>query len=221
MVEGQEVAQKYFRFPGAGLELEGILHLPGGDGPFSAVAVCHPHPLYGGDMQNSVVEAVCHALAAASTAAFRFNFRGVGLSQGEHAGGIGEREDLVAALAFLQSIDKVNPGSIGLVGYSFGTMVAVPVAFRDERVKALALVSPVLKDTEWEQLGSCAFPKLLVCGSEDEFISSREVQRMASGLLGPSKCQIIAGADHFWCDYEGEVAQRVASFIEAALSVPL
>lgn len=217
MVEREEVTQEYFRFPGAGLELEGILHLPGGDGPFSAVAVCHPHPLFGGDMYNNVVLAICNALAEASIAAFRFNFRGVGRSQGDHADGIGEQEDVVSALAFLESVSRIDANRIGLAGYSFGTKVALPVALRHDRVRALALVSPFLTDSEWEQLKSCQVPKLFLCGSQDSFISPQDVQRLADGLPGPTQCEIIPGADHFWWGYEGEIAWRATGFFKAAL----
>ncbi|HJX69980.1 MAG TPA: hypothetical protein VJ441_02685, partial [Dehalococcoidia bacterium] len=102
--------------------------MPQGEPPFPAVAVCHPHPLYGGDMHNNIVLAICSALAEASIAAFRFNFRGVGRSQGAFAEGVGAQEDVKAALAFLTPSSKVDSQRVGLAGYSFGTRVALPVA---------------------------------------------------------------------------------------------
>jgi len=217
VVEGEKVTQEYVRFSRAGLELEGILHLPSGEGTFPAVAVCHPHPLYGGDMHNNVVLAICHALAKASIAAFRFNFRGVGRSKGDFAEGGGEQEDVISALTFLSSVSKVDPNKIGLAGYSFGAKVALPVALQNEQVKVVALVSPFLSASDWEHLKGYVKPKLFLCGDKDYFVSSQEVQRLVSGLPEPSQCEVIPGADHFWWGYEGEIAEKVVAFFRAAL----
>src|SRR5271163_2662156 len=86
-------------FRSGDLTLEGLLANPGGNAP--AVVVCHPHPLYGGSMYNNVVDAVLAAMWQAGYATLRFNFRGVGASDGEHDGGPGEVDDAVAAMAFL------------------------------------------------------------------------------------------------------------------------
>lgn len=219
MVEEEEVAQEYVRFRGAALEFEGILHLPKGQPAFPAVAVCHPHPLYGGDMDNTVILCICENMAKASIVALRFNFRGVGRSEGDYAEGIGEQDDVLAALDFLGSSTGVDPNRIGLAGYSFGARVALPVALQNEQVKALALVSPLLTDAEWEGTRSSAIPKLFLCGSDDGYISSRRVRRLAGGLAEPSQCEIIAGADHFWFGCEGQVARRVAAFFQAVFQV--
>ncbi len=219
MVEREKITQDCVRFSGVGLEFEGILHLPEGEAPLPAVVVCHPHPLYGGDMHNNVVLAISDALAEASIAVLRFNFRGVGRSEGEYDEGNGEQEDVVAALAFLESLNKVDQSRIGLAGYSFGTKVALPVALRQQKVRALALVSPFLVDAEWEQLKSYAVPKLFLCGSDDGFVSSHKVERLTAGLPGLSQFEVIAGADHFWGGYEAEVGRKVTAFFEAVFHV--
>ena len=138
------------RFPCGDITLEGEWHFPQGNGPFPAVVVCHPHPLFGGDMLNNVVVAICQALSRQSIAAFRFNFRGVGNSGGAFGRGIAEQEDVKAALAFVLSNPDIDAGRIGLVGYSFGASVALPVALQDERLGLLALVSPALSDSGWD-----------------------------------------------------------------------
>ena len=212
MVERQEVRQEYVRFAGTGINLEGVLHIPAGAGPFPAVAVCHPHPLYGGNMDNNVVLAVSHALANASFVVLRFNFRGVGDSGGRHDEGIGEQRDVVAALAYLEAHSSVDSTKLGLAGYSFGTKVAVPAAVGHSRVAALALVSPFLGVQEWEQLARYFVPKLFVSGDQDGFIPARELLRTAERLPQPSLCEIVPGADHMWWGYEGEIADRVADF---------
>jgi len=211
------MTEQHIIFAGAGMELEGILHLPQGEPPFPAVAVCHPHPLYGGSMYNNVVLAICDALAKATILALRFNFRGVGKSRGNYSDGIGEQEDVKSALVFLTGMSNVNSSEIGLAGYSFGTKVALPVAIHSEEVRAIALVSPFLSTSDWGQLKSYAGPKLFLCGSEDSFIPPREVQRMTSELPEPYQYEVIHGADHFWDGYEKEIAEKVSNFFAASL----
>jgi len=214
MVEkGKGCREERLKFSVASLELEGILHLPPAEGSSPGVVVCHPHPLYGGDMSSSVVVAICRALAEASIIAFRFNFRGVGRSQGSFADGIGEREDVEAALALLSSVERAEPARMGLAGYSFGAAVASAVAFEEERVRALALVSPSLPAASWEQLGRYAKPKFLLCGSEDSFVSAERLRR----LPDPYQWEVIPGADHFWWGYEGKLATKVSTFFATVL----
>src|ERR1700720_4593000 len=105
------------------LSLEGLLAAGGGDSP--AAVVCHPHPSYGGSMLNNVVEAILAAMWQLGYATLRFNFRGVGGSEGEHDGGRGEAEDAAAAMAFLLSQPGVRKTGAVMAGYSFGAMVAV------------------------------------------------------------------------------------------------
>ena len=103
-------------FPSGELLLEGILATPKGAGPFPAVIICHPHPLYGGDMDNNVVHSLSETLTQASFVSFRFNFRGVGASQGEFGQGISEQEDVKAAISFISTLREADSGRIGLAG---------------------------------------------------------------------------------------------------------
>lgn len=211
-VDGENTAQHRVRFSASGIVLEGIFERPAGEQPCPAVVVCHPHPLYGGDMYNNVVSVICQALARESIATLRFNFRGVGRSEGDHEEGIGEQEDVRAALDFLQSADGVDKGRMGLAGYSFGSRVVMPVALQDSRVRAVALVSPFLDDTAWRKLKTYGVPKLFICGSEDSFISQHKVKRLVGEAAAPSECEVIFGADHFWWGFEGKISRKVADF---------
>ncbi len=159
MVESGKTVQDHVRFSASGVVLEGIFEKPKGEAPFPAVAVCHPHPLYGGDMYNNVVAVICQALAQESIATLRFNFRGVGRSEGSHEEGVGEQADVSAALDFLESREGVDRGRIGLAGYSFGTKAAMPVALREQRVRAVGLVAPFLDDADWQKLKTYTVPK--------------------------------------------------------------
>ena len=202
----------YTEFPCDDITIEGEWHLPQGKGPFPAVIVCHPHPLYGGNMQNNVVLAICEALPQNSVAAFRFNFRGVGKSGGAFGEGIAEQEDVKAALAFVSSTPEIDPNKIGLAGYSFGGSVALPVALQDERVNLLALVSPALSESGWEQLKEYLRPKSVIVGDADFVISLDQFQQLIKDVPDPTHYQVVSGADHFWWGHEEELAQRLAQF---------
>lgn len=203
-------------FPSGELRLEGILSLPEGQGPFATVVVCHPHPLYGGAMDNNVVIAVCQALSVESIATLRFNFRGVGGSDGFFGQGIGEQEDVRAALSFLSTLEGVDAGKIGLAGYSFGAGVALSAAPQEDSVQAVAGISPPLSSFGADLKGYCK-PKLFLCGSGDTFIPAEELLHLVKETGEPKQCEIVPGADHFWWGYEEEAARKVASFFTKAL----
>ena len=200
------------------ITLEGELHLPQGNGPFPSIVVCHPHPLYGGDMLNNVVIAICQALSRHSIIAFRFNFRGVGNSGGAFGGGIAEQEDVKAALAFILSTPDIDAKRIGLAGYSFGASVALPVALQDERVDLLAVVSPALSDSGWEQLEEYHKSKFLIVGDADFVIPLERFQQHIQNIADPKQYHVVSGADHFWWGYEEEVAQKVTQFFVAGFN---
>ena len=196
-------------FPCGDIYLEGELQFPEGKGPFPVVVVCHPHPLYGGDMDNNVVTAVCFALVRNSIAALRFNFRGVGNSKGSYGEGVGEQDDLRAALDFVSTLKEIDSQRIGLAGYSFGGLVAATVAVKDNRIKQLMLISPALNETGWAQLKEYGLPKLILIGDADTSVPYRPFQRFYGDAR---QYQIIAGADHFWSGFEEEIGGKIARF---------
>lgn len=198
--------------------MEGEWHLPQGKGPFPVVVVCHPHPLYGGDMSNNVVVAICQALSQQAIAAFRFNFRGVGNSEGSFGRGIGEQEDVKAALTFVSLSPEINATKIGLAGYSFGASVALPVAIQHERVNLLALVSPALSATGWEQLKGYRKSKLIMIGDADFVIPLEQFRQYIDDIPDPKQYHVIQDADHFWRGYEEEVGQKVTQFFASGFS---
>ena len=114
------MSKRRVSFQSGSFSLEGVLSVPVGPDPAPAVLVCHPHPLYGGSMSNNVVNAVFDTLVEARFAALKFNFRGVGESQGSFTHGLGEGQDVVAALHLLHSLPEVDSLRIGLIGYSAG-----------------------------------------------------------------------------------------------------
>ena len=198
-------------FPSGDLTLEGLLHQPAAV-PHPAAAVCHPHPLFGGDMHNSVVTAVCQALVGAGIAALRFNFRGVGRSQGRFGDGIGERADAMAALAYLRQREGVDTARVGIVGYSFGAAVALVAA--DDQVAALAAIAPPAH--AMPRL-SIRCPTLLITGDRDDVAPPAHVAALARTLGPHCRAEIVPGADHFWWGRDEELAETVARFLSDSL----
>jgi len=199
------------------LSLEGVLAIPEGMGPFPAVIVCHPHPLYGGSMDNNVVNCLSEALARASLVSFKFNFRGVGRSEGEFSQGIGEQEDVEAAISFVTTVREVDSKRLGLVGYSAGATFALPAGFKNARIKALGAVSPPLSMFDFEFLKSCLKPKLFISGSKDNFIPTSQFLEFCQNLSEPKEYDSIEGADHFWRGYESTLATKVTAFFTKVL----
>ena len=199
------------------LSLEGVLSVPDGTGPFPAVIVCHPHPLYGGSMHNNVVRSLCRALTGSSLASFRFNFRGVGESQGKFSQGVGEQEDVSAAISFVTGLPEANSEQIGLVGYSAGAGYSVPVGVEDARVKAIAAVSPPLSMFDFGALKDCLKPKLLISGSGDDFTPANQFLEFCQNLPEPKECHTIEEANHFWWGYESGLAAKVTAFFTKVL----
>jgi alpha/beta superfamily hydrolase len=204
--------REHTTIPGKDISLEACWHFPDEKGSPPAVVVCHPHPLYGGSMSSNVVFGICQALAEKGIAALRFNFRGVGQSQGEYGEGIGEQDDVRAALDFVLATENIDKERIGLAGYSFGGGVALPVALRDERVKRLALISPALDEGGWEALKHYAKPCFVIAGENDFVVPMKRLLKLAGEM--PEKYLIVAGADHFWGGHEKEVAEKVVAFFE-------
>ena len=202
-------------FPCSDLSLDGRLSVPEGDIPIPGVVVCHPHPLMGGMMDNNVVFAICDSLCDASIATLRFNFRGVGRSQGMHDDGIGEQDDIAAALSFLSSQEGVDINRIGLCGYSFGAGVALYVAAKDSNVESLALLSPLLAVPS--PIQDYVKPKLLLWGDRDLAIPTTEFDTFTEKLPDPKIYEVFPGADHFWWGYESKMSAKVVDFFKNTL----
>jgi alpha/beta superfamily hydrolase len=178
--------------------------------PWAAAVVCHPHPLYGGDMHNTVVDALVRALGRAGVATVRFDFRGVGRSEGTHGGGLEERLDVVAA------IDAVAPlagdGPLLLAGYSFGAMVALTVA--DARLDGWFAAAPPLATTPPAPLlaGTDHRPKLIAAPEHDQYTPPAAVAE-ATAAWANTTIVPVAMADHFLAGRAGVVADQAVAFI--------
>ena len=219
-------------FPSGELTLVGVLHrgsklesrASNFELPRPGVVVCHPHPLYGGDMENNVVVALCRILAGGGLTALRFNFRGVGRSGGSFGDGLGEREDARAALDFLAGAEGVDDERLALAGYSFGALVALTTMDErarpsDRRVRAVVAVSLPAGGTDIGSVRQGA-PTLLISGDRDNIAPAARLTEMAASLqLLPPKDEVrsVAGADHFWWGHEEALGAIVLEFLRARL----
>lgn len=194
--------------------LEGILHLPtDGDG-LPAVVVCHPHPRHGGDMDNVVVSSLVRYLGEAGIAALRFNFRGVGLSEGTFDGGSGEISDAVEALNFLSLQDEVDPTRIGLAGYSFGAGVALIASTYGNVTQAIASIACPSRVFNEMGVHEMLQPKLLVCGEYDHDFPAAQFTFQAKRFSDPKQVELVQGADHFFGNSLDVVGELTGSFFQ-------
>ena len=194
--------------------LEALLN-SGADNANYAALVCHPHPVYGGTMHNKVVFHAMKALNSFGFPVLRFNFRGFGLSEGEHAHGEGEAEDVRAALDWL---DGEYHLPLVFAGFSFGAAVGLGVACPNDRVKAVIgfglPVQPVDDRTyDLDFLRSCAKPKLFISGSRDQFGPRAKLEALVNSLPEPKKLVIIDSADHFFEGRLREMREAVEEWV--------
>lgn len=211
-------SERRIRFDCGSLVLEGALGLPPEAGhPVPGAVLCHPHPLYGGTMDNAVVLAVAEALTARGLAVLRFNFRGVGGSAGGHEGGEAEAADVGAALEALASRPEVDAARLGVAGYSFGAAMGLRAACVDPRVRAVVLVAPPVAAFPMPEGAFCTVPKLVIAGTRDEYCPGSCRETWFEAAAGPKRWVEIAGADHFFGGRAGEVGGAAASFLEEHL----
>ena len=209
----EAVRQSAISFKAKGLEFEGVIAQPEGmSGPLPAVVVCHPHPLRGGNMDNNVVLALAYSLVDQGFATLRFNFRGVGNSQGQHTEGKSEYQEVLGALDLMKAWPGVDGGRLGLAGYSFGASVILGSTSLQKKAKALALVSPSLLALESTPLKKHNRRSMVITGDQDNLVKSEQLQSCLDSFAHPPACHIVAGADHFWQGYENQLSPPVDQF---------
>jgi uncharacterized protein len=165
--------------------------------PVAAAVICHANPLQGGMMHFKVVFRAAKAVQARGLAALRFNFRGVGRSEGVHDHGLGEQDDVRAALG---EMERRFPGlPIVLGGFSFGSVMALRVGNADPRVRALfALGLPLLTIEDLSFLRDCRKPRLFVQGSDDPLGPGPRLVDLVAGLPEPRSAVVVPASDHFF-----------------------
>jgi len=189
------------------LKIEGLLdERPGERG----AVISHPHPLYGGDMYAAGVESIVHAYWKKGYTTLRFNFRGVGKSQGQYDNGIGEQKDVLAAVAFLI---EAGVKSIDLSGYSFGAWVIAHALQNDTPVKRVILVSPPVGFMDFSDVAGLDRLKLVVTGSQDQIAPVSQIKKMLFVWNPEARFEVIEGADHFYGGYLARLENVLTDFI--------
>ena len=214
---GVTATRREVSFESDGLKLEGLLHLPEGTGKFPGVVVAHPHPQYGGDMYNLVVQKVCEAANSVGAAALRFNFRGVGFSEGAYDNGDGEQRDIGGALEYLRAQPEIDSDYIALAGYSFGAMTAFRYAVERTDLAAVVLVSnPVVRGSKVER--RFLVPTLFLTGDRDEYCDGDLLMEFRDQLGPDVTVEIMKGVDHFWVGSTDRLQEAVSGFLRKHLA---
>ncbi len=179
-------------FSSGNLNIEGMLSY---DNEKKGVVITHPHPLYGGNMYNFVVESIHNAYRKKDYATLRFNFRGVGKSQGEYGEGDGEKDDVMAAIAFLKDlgIEKTD-----LAGYSFGAWVNAMIDEKKAGIDNMIMVSPPVALLDFDNLAPISCLSLVVTGEKDDIAPPDSVKSMVKTWNPHAGFEVIPATDHFY-----------------------
>ena len=190
------IKEEQITFQSDGLRIEGLLGPQSGE---KAVVITHPHSLYGGTMYNQVVDTLVRTYKNKGFTTLRFNFRGVGQSEGTYGEGKGEKGDVISALRYLWSLKKLD---IELAGYSFGAWVNAHIAPDDFSVSGMVMVSPPVAVLDFSFLSSDQRIKAVVAGGRDDIAPADRISRLIATWNPSALFEVIAGADHF---YSGKI----------------
>ncbi|WP_038036536.1 alpha/beta hydrolase [Thermopetrobacter sp. TC1] len=196
-------------FNGPAGRLEGRFHQA--EDPNAPIAlIMHPHPQFGGTMNNPIVHALYYMFVRRGFSVLRFNFRGVGRSQGLFDNGAGELADAAAALDWLQLVTK-EPRSCWLAGVSFGSWISMQLLMRRPEVQGFITIAPLAKHYDFSFLAPCPTSGLFVNGAEDKVTPPEEVEKLVKKLKTQKGITIdhvvIPGANHF---FEGKRDELIA-----------
>ena len=163
-----------------------------------AVVACHPHPQHGGTMHNKVVYRIAKAARRTGAAVLRFNYRGVGASSGTYDGGVGEQDDLRAAMQYMRERHSGLP--LVLSGFSFGSRLALRVGCSDPGVERVVVVGTPVDRDDFSYLNSCGCPKHFVHSTQDEYGSRSNMEQVFEAASDPKQITWVEASDHFFAD---------------------
>ena len=181
----------------------------------------HPHPLHGGTMNNRVVFALFQAFQKRGFSVLRFNFRGVGRSQGRFDSGPGELSDAAAALDWMQNINA-NASGCWIAGYSFGAWVGMQLLMRRPEIDGFIAVSPPAGNLDFSLLAPCPASGLILHGDRDDVVPPEAAEKLAKKLAHQKNVVVeyrpIQGADHFFVTHMPELARAIDAYLDKALA---
>ena len=191
-------------------ELEARIETPQGLEEVTAFGVvCHPHPLFGGTLDNKVVYTIARSFHDLGLPTIRFNFRGVGKSAGSFADGLGETDDTLAVIAAAR--EKWPEAALWLAGFSFGGAVAIRAAARAQPARLVA-VAPAIKRVSLEGVPVPACPWLIVQGDADELVNAQETLEWARPLANPPQIALLPGVEHFFHGKLNDLRDAIGAF---------
>jgi alpha/beta superfamily hydrolase len=193
--------------------LESLLDTPTapGNGLRAAVVVAHPHPQYGGTMHTKVVYQTAKALSRIGCAVLRFNFRGVGVSDGTFDHGVGEAHDFRAAVDFMH--ERYPAVRLWAAGFSFGAWIALSVGAADPRVSTLIGIAPPIARYDFNAVRTCAKPKFFIQGERDELCPLKQMQEFYARCEDPKELVVIDAADHLFDGKTSEVGDAIEDLL--------
>jgi hypothetical protein len=201
-----------FEFAGPAGRLEALLDEPDlGREPRAAVIMAHPHPEHGGTMHTKVVFRAAKAFQRIGCAVLRFNFRGVGVSDGTYDGGDGEREDFRAALELMAG--RYPTVELWAAGFSFGAWVALSVGATNDRVALLLGIAPAVARRSFDELRDNSKPMFFIHGERDELCPLADMRRLYGELEEPKELVVIDGADHLFDGKTLEVGDAIEDLL--------
>jgi alpha/beta superfamily hydrolase len=201
--------EEKIEFSAGNFKIEGLLDKTNDTG---GVVITHPHPLYGGNMHNNVVGAIARAYQMRGYSTLRFNFRGVGSSQGSYRDGIGEQADVRAAIAYLADLGVEQ---IDLAGYSFGAWVNANLSCAGDAIANMVMVSPPVAFIDFGPVGALGCLKLIITGSRDDIAPAEMVRKSYRAWNAEALLEVIDGADHFYGGYENKLEEVLLSYINS------
>ncbi len=186
----------------------------------SIALVLHPDPRRGGTMNNKVVYNLYHTFARQGFSVLRFNFRGVGRSQGTFDRGEGELSDAASALDWMQTLNQ-NAGSCWVAGYSFGAWIGMQLLMRRPEIKSFVAVAPPANLYDFSFLAPCPSSGLVIQGDRDENVPPSSVEKLVQKMRQQRHIEIdhriIPGADHAFRNHLEEMTGHVDDYLETAL----
>ena len=206
-------------FNGPDGRLEGRYHQS--KNPNAPIAiVLHPHPLHGGNMNNRVVFIMFNNFVERGFSVLRFNFRGVGRSQGAFDNGVGELSDAAYAFDWMQQFNSNSP-FCWIGGYSFGALISMQLMMRRPEIEGFVSISPPAGTEDFSFLAPCPSSGLIIHGDKDTHVPLDAVKKLAQKLDGQKNISvnlsIVKGADHFYKDNMDNLSKEVASYLDNSL----
>ncbi len=192
-------------FSAGSITLEGLLQEASEE---RGVVVTHPHPLYGGDMYNAVVGTIVRSFQKKGYTTLRFNFRGVGKSEGHFDEGEGEQQDVISALAYLK---ESGISSIVLAGYSFGAWVNAKAASKSDAYDSMVMIAPPVAFIDFQPVTAIPKLDLVVSGSHDDIAPPALIEKMLPVWNPEARFEVLERGDHFYVGYNDRLEETILS----------